>query len=455
MKNNKKIKDRQKSNTKRTTKNTASSTNIKIKSFLIIICALIITICLAIDIWYFWIVIFAPKKIISTTHIVDTQTTSDGNKQSFIELKVFKNENHNGYKGYEIKFNKLLDENREHIYSYGIQYIAKDTQNNSDEIFKFYADKNSRDKKYYTRSGSWPVVTEYYHGFGTYDVNNEIYNKFEYQSIDNFKTTSLSTNSSDAFKIELNNEIYLMKFRGNQDYTSSNTSSETKKKYLDSTATYTITTGARSYILINYIEKTNYHSYYDINYFSKLIYESLTPLKSGNSQKMVFELPDMFDYYKYNTNTMQYSLEREINSTKITQEVSNYYAMIVTISNDGIKRSQDSLFNCVNGSSTFTLDGEDYISEEFFVGRPVITATLDNFNLIEDNGKYIIMLKDEFLNKYLKYKTNIYLHLKLDYITYFESQGLMNVNVPTLDSLRGFKVYKMDIQRTNYGGSYA
>lgn len=425
----------------------------KLKTVLIIICALILTSCLAIDIWYLYIAIFAPKKIVSTTHIVDTLTTADNTKKSFIELNVFRNQNHNGYQGYEIKFNQFLDETKTNLYSYGIQYISKTTDDSNNDIFKFYADKTTRDNKAYSRSGSWPVITEYYHGFGTYDVNSDYYDKFEYQSVDNFETTSLATNTFDSFKIELNKDIYLMKFRGNQDYTSSNTTDEAKKSYLDSTATYTVTSGTRSYLVVHYIEKTTYHSYYDINYFTKLILESLSPLKAGGSQKMVFSLPDMFDYYKYNESTKQYSEDRELNSTKLTQEVSNYYAITVTISNDGIRKSEDSLFNCVNGSSTFTINSEDYINEEFFVGRPVITATLDNFELIKDeNDKYNIILKDSFVQRYESYKSKIYLRLNLDYISYFESQGLMSVNSPTLESVRGFKVYKINIQRTGYGG---
>ena len=192
-----------------------------------------------------------------------------------------------------------------------------------------------------------------------------------------------------------------------------------------------------------------YHHIYDVNFLNKTIFESLSTLKNG-THTVVYDFPDMFDYYKYDKDSKQYSATREIDTVKISQQIKNYYSIKVTISDDGVQQSTDSLFNCFNGQSTFNITG-NYENTEYFIGRAIIYTTLNDFDLIKlDNGTYNIKLKEEFITEYEQSKNLLYLNLTLDYYPY-EQQGMV-VNEPTLESLCGFNVYKLEINKNFYGG---
>ncbi len=422
-----------------------------LKNFAMVLLALIITVCFGIDIWYFWIVLFGPEKITSTTLKVDFQVSADGNKEPAIEIKYFSNENKNGLECYEVKYNYMMDENKSQLISKGIQYtsLAKNTSNSLSWIF--YKDPSSADSNVYkTDKKGWGLTQSKYHNaFGTFEINNS-FNKKEYQSADNFKTVINSVNpidSSNGFKWEMGSDIYEVKFRKNNDYYDSKVKEEKKEAYLNNTYQFDERVKWDYYMFYDESHYNTYHCIYDVNYLNKTLYESLDPVKNGGTQTLIYELPDIFDYYKYDKESKNYSEVRETDSTKLTNEINNYYAIRLTILKDGITKASESLFGTVDGNSTFNLT-DDYEKTDYFVGRAVIDVSINDFDLIKNNETYDLLLNEAFIKKYGDYKSNIFLNLNLDYSN-FEKQNL-HVNEPTKQSLQGFKVYKLNINKTYY-----
>ena len=75
----------------------------------------------------------------------------------------------------------------------------------------------------------------------------------------------------------------------------------------------------------------NYYSYYGFDYFAKLIYDAVKPMAYGTNQTCVWKFGDLFDYYKYNGSTYDENAISQVESSKVIEEVLNYYAIKVTI----------------------------------------------------------------------------------------------------------------------------
>lgn len=422
------------------------------KIALIVIASIVFTVCLAADIWYLYILLFAPEKYNSKTFKIDTMTDASGNQKNFIELVYNSNENGNGYEALDVKFNFLIDEEKSSFYSQGIQLVATSQTQKNSLGFKFLGDKSTISDSNYDSGGIYPFLEQYHHGFGTYAPNSN-FEQYNYQSIDDYETTSISTNPINldtSFKLEIGKELYMVKFRGFNDYKDTMVAEEKRQNYLNISHVDTLYENIDYFVIFTIEHFVNWHYQYDVNFLIQLLFNSLEPIKSGGTQTIVFDLPDMFDYYKYDEKTGQYSSERELDTTKIRSEIRNFYSLKVTVSKNGLSKYSDSLFNCVKGSSTFNITG-DYVSDEFFAGRSVIRADLEDFVLQETStpNTFTILLSDEFVSKHNQYKDKIYLSLYLDYKTYFESKNL-NVLEPTKDSLRGFAVYKVEINKSYY-----
>jgi len=179
---------------------------------LIIFLAILFTACVAIDGWYLYILLKSPDKIVETTYKIGLQETTDGEQRHFIEINYMSNDNKNGLELFEIKYNYMLDEKQEDFYSQGLQYVSYN--NNLGWSYYTEPDKFYRSSKY----GSWPAYyyDDYY--MGSYHPNKDT-QVFNYMSADNYeKSTLISTNpigDTTSFKIQVGDDLFLMKFRGN------------------------------------------------------------------------------------------------------------------------------------------------------------------------------------------------------------------------------------------------
>lgn len=382
--------------------------------FLVLLCVC----CLAIDVWYIVVNLHAPTRIPSKIFEGGLLTTTSGDVEYLWEVELYKNANNDGYEMYEIKSTYMLDETNESFYSQGLQFIASSQE---EKLNWQYCVDDSRDRdNYYKSEESAFWGNFWYKTWGSYSpTNGEVYN---YASSNNYETTINSTNPfSDAtrLKIQLDGKNYLMKFR-NLDTISAVYEKDLDGKLTDNAQaidkdTYVGEAKVEDYMnfLYHVVNYEEYHHYYDVYFFSMLMYESIQTIKAGTSQAVVFEFGDYFDYFEYDEATQTYSDVRVQDSTKIVQDMKSYYAIKVTVHENGAKRASDSMFNCMFGSPNFNSTNE-YTSDDYFTGYTVIQANIYNFDFVKvlDNN-YALKLKDSFIQNYKQYK-NIRLLIEID-----------------------------------------
>jgi len=240
-----------------------------LRMFSSIILALLFLACIGINAWYVYILYFGPDKVVSDTFEVGLQTLEDGNTKYFAEVLLHRNSNNDGLHTFEIKYNYLVDENRNMFYSQGQQFTTTDGS-----LFDYsLTDLTTKT----TEPGWYSAVkeNEYKNKF-VVNSNAEYYN---YSSSDDYKTTLISSNpigKDTRFKIMLADEIYFMTFKNEYKEI------DRKGPYYEFNLVYGF----------NYYNV--YYSYIDNLYFANILYNSLGALDSGTSQAVLFEFGDLF-----------------------------------------------------------------------------------------------------------------------------------------------------------------
>ena len=407
---NKKIKNKQISG--------ASSISVP-KKISIILLALLFLICVVINGWYFYVKFYAKQKIVSNTSEVGLQTIEDGTTKYFAEVLLNKNETGDGLKTFEIKYNYLVDETKTMFYSQGQQFTS-----DSDLKLGYYQTDvkttNVGEGKWYLRTKQIAYYSQVATGSDT--------EYFNYASADDYDTTIDSSNpigEDTRFKIELGSEIYLMEFK--------NEYRETWRS--DTFYDFKLYTGYYYYNAYFYL--------IDHMYFASLLYDSVSILKAGTNQSVLFEFGDLFNYYRYNAESQQYLLINEADSEKVIQDVKSYYSIKVTINSNGAKKaSTDSLFKCINGNANYNSTG-DYSSTDYFIGRTIINCDINNFDFVETDtlNTFKLSLKESFKNYYLQFKDTIQLQVKIN-LDEFNESGI-NFDGFTSSCFSGFNVYKI------------
>ena len=370
-----------------------------LKNFLIVISCFLILCCVAIDVWYLSILLYGPDKVLSYTHEIGFQTVTDEDgtetNAHFIELNYFANSDNSGLEAFEIKFNYMLDETQTAFYSQGLQYVSEPNEKLNFDYQVAEGQGNGKHVSTYNTFLTYYYVHEFW---GAYQNTNG--NEYNYASSDDYEHTIFSTNpisASTLFKIQLGDELFLMKFK-NADTIASNENFV----YENSVLRY-------SFVYSDY-QVNRYYTYYDVNYFVKILYDSIKALPSGTNSTMVFEFGNLFDYYKYDETTGQYSetvIGDEAEKLKIVEDIKSYYTIKVNTSSKGIQSASESLFNCVNGSTTYnTIPGGN--TDDYFIGRSYLEVTEKDFDLVEiEPGYCVLKLKENFINYYSKYDTLI------------------------------------------------
>lgn len=394
------------------------------KRIFISIISILMVVCVALIGWFLYIKFYAPEKLIENTYEVGLQTTDDDTR-SFIEVSYYSNENQNGLECLDIKFNYLLDENQTAFASQGIQIIANDEDDVID--WGYYIDEDSQ----FTSSsqGHWydfaNKVTNYGF-FGSYDVDEETASIINYASVNDYEDTTISSNpitDDTTFRIQLGEDLYLMKFKGTSD------------QYYSDANLY-----GSEYAGANWLGNRVYYDYYyynNIYAFAYKIYQGLQSIQNGTSSSVIFEFGDMFNYYIYEDG--QYTDTAIEDSTSVIANMKSYYSMLVHKSADGVQKASDSLFNCVNGNPTYNTTG-DYTGDVYFTGREVVECDIFDFNLVEmSEDACALKLTEEFLNKNLKNKDAICLSIKIDkeilkqkgidYFVFATDSGLENFTI--------------------------
>ncbi len=401
--------------------------------------------CVAVDAWYLVVLYTGEEKIVSNTYEVGLQETTNGDSRYFIELKYYSNANKNGLEMLDIKFNYLLDENQESFFSQGLQYVANSVDDsiifldydnlveyvdelqqsgqinvntgNLDVPAETFANAvmQSNGKQQVFSRGGWYNAEYYYATYYDMLINETETSVYNYMSGNDYATTTISTNpinSESAFRIQLDDDLFLMKFKDANYNTFNEATFDGNKEKFNTLPNITSFSNYVFNLVFAYTDYNAIYPTYDVNYFAYLLYNALQSLPAGTNKAMVFEFGNMFDYYEYNNG--QYSDTAIFDSSLLIEKMMSYYAIKVEVSADGAQQASDSLFNCIQGNSAFNLTG-DYENKDYFTGRQVVNVDIYDFDLVKvrDNF-YSLKLSEDFNNEYLDKANRIYLSVEID-----------------------------------------
>ncbi len=373
---------------------------------------LLLIACLSIDIWYLCVSILGKDKIVSHTFEVGLQKLEDGDTKYFIEVNSMADI-------FEVKFNYLLDENRENFFSQGLQFVA----DKSGKI-NFYFNEETNEKYQQTTDVQGFLMWQQ----GTY--NRYVYgvkgdNTYNYMSSDDYDHVQFSTNeisNNSRFKITIGEDIYLMAFKGYAIGYKNLAGSYSAKNTWGSVMDWTV---------------NQYYSS-DVFYFCQLLYNALKPEQNGAAGSRVFEFGDLFDYYQYNTKTGVYDEKVNLDKAEsIEKDIRSYYSISINKTDKKIENAKESLFNCVAGNQNFNIG--DYSSDDYLIGRSVITAGNKAFDLVKvTDNNYALKLKETFIKKYEKVTDIIFLRVEID-LDYYKNKGITFVGFTDDSGLNIFK----------------
>ena len=363
--------------------------------------------------WYAFLKSFGKVKVVSTTFEIGLQSTVDGNSKYFMEVNSYDN-------CFEIKFNYLLDENREHFFSQGLQYYSE-----TDNVSIIKSSKLET-TDFSENFWGWETYHRVEKNYYKHSVRTE---RINYMSSNDYIDTLISTNpigNESHFKITLDkdgkNVVYLMKFKGDVLI-----QADDKFKNWYSMRTY----------------YTDYYNVFDVDTLAGLVYQGISSLSYGTTHACIFEFGDLFEYFEPvdDQNGVWQKVE-EKNTDLIIEDIKSYYSIKVTKHEGKIQKASQSLFNCVNGSANFNLTSSD--SQDYFFGRT--TITVDNIpgksevSYVKINDTQVACkLSDKFNNAYFTYADKINLIVLID-LDVLELEGLEFVGFTKDSGLNNYKV---------------
>ena len=378
-----------------------------------VILSVIFVACLPFNVWYFYLLAKKQDHIVSSTFEVGMQTLADGSSSKyFVEVEYNANEDKSGREEFGIKFNYMLDESQTAFYSQGLQYVANEGKSLS---FVKGNDYHYNFDKSYTNWAGWNY--DYYDVYKSVRLGSKIVfsptpqiikcgERYNYMSSNDYETVSVSSNPiniNTMFKIQLGDSLYGMKFRG---AINGSGFTQTSGRWMNT-------------------EFEQYWDYYDVDYFAAVLFNSIKSLKNGTKHASAFEFGDLFDYFEFNSETGKY--DKKVDAEKVqtlTTDVKSYYSILVNKSSAGVERASDSMFNMVEGNAGFSISKNIPI-DDYFVGRSVISCTLDNFSKVKiGENSVALKLKDSFIKDFENYSEKIRLDVLIDLDKFTDEQFL-------------------------------
>lgn len=388
------------------------------KKVFIIIGTILCLFCVALDVWCVVVYTFAKQKEVSNTIEVDILETSNGKeRQPFIELNYYSNKNKNGLELFEVKYNFFMDENQTKIVSLGSQYVANSVNDTLTWGSSMRGYHITKDEHYGFLNMGHRIVYDVF--FDKYLTGNNSY--YEYQSSNDYQTVIgnqvNSITKTSRFKVTVGDQMVQMGLKfdtADEDF------------YLGTVEMTSLAT-----------EDINHrYQYIDQHLFAHDLLESVRDASLGSNVYEIAKFSNYFDYYLYDGKT--YNKIENTQNSKIRTDFESYFVIKVNKYEDGARLATDSIFNVIKGDATFNLDGE-YKQEGYYYGRSVINVELSAFDLKQvDENKYILVLKDTFIESYKPYTESIVLYIDINIETNFEIVGFG-------DSLKDFKIYKCTV----------
>lgn len=374
----------------------------------IIVGTIVFALCLVVDIWFLKLKYFTPKKTVSKVVEFDGVTIKDFDGTlitvPFVSVKLFKGP----APALEIKFNYLLDENKEHIFSQGLQYISHVV--NPELFTSAYTDLElySKDSSFW--SGK---LYENYRRYIYVKPNYMRCDRYNYMSDDDYETTLISTNpinDSSMFKISVDTgnglAIYGLEMKDDIDHTTG------KPKY--SQEAYSHTNSYTEGFWDTYTISYDFYNKYTIDYLSSCIYDAVSSLPSGYNGDKLLEFGDVFDISEYDEDSKCYNVITDTTKLSlVSQRINTYLVAHVEVVDESLSSSTDSMFGVYKGSPNFNVDGE---TSDYYIGRSNVIVTEEDFEIVTigDTGYYSLILSDKFLNMYEPYAGVIDLYVDVD-----------------------------------------
>lgn len=404
--------------------------------------AILFVICLVIDIWYGYILLFGKEKVVSKTFNVSTLTLADGTTTNIFEVEYFANKDNSGYEAFEIKLTNYMDESRESTFIQGLQYIANSTTSSID-IQLAHNDVWVSDKPYKVKGHLW-WEDKYYYCYNSYvpTANTDVFN---YMSADDemYLRSTNPINMETRYKIQIGEDIYLMQFKGialkDEDLPNPLELGKLQKPY---TPTEIGTVRTKHKLTADDIYHTQYYTY-DINLFVKSIYDAVKTATLGTNDDITFEWGNWFNYYKFNPDENAYEENpTDYTNVKIVSgDIKSYYSIRVKTHEYGLSNAKDSLFGSVLGNRNFSLNN-DYSAGDYFIGRTVVDCDISSFDFVTvDENNVALKLNNSFTNYYILYKDSIVLSVVID-LDLLESLGYTFVGFTADNGLDKFNIYE-------------
>lgn len=415
----------------------------KLKKCFIVFLVVLALVFSVFDAWWLYVFICEPdKEVVNTFNVGAISTNPDfedeePEEEYVIKVKYYSNENNNGLECLEIQFTGFVDENQTDLYSYGIQFVANDDKSSFD--WEYNVDTSTTSDL--VKSDGWFLnKKDYYNVWGSYSPTNS--NVYYYKSSDDFTydiTGATSMGNGEGFLINIDDNIYKLNFNGNIINDSSENSNFVAEKVIDDSDArylYGLITPFGIGWLYTHVYDFSYYYSYDIYDFAYMLYTQIQACANGKHSASLINLPDMFNYQIFDGSTYV-DISADTNS-KVSETVRNFYSIYIEKSADGIQKSTDSMFNCVNGTPQFSLVEDDSSAiDDYFYGRTILYCDIYDFDFINVSSNYCLLkLSDNFIDFYSKYASKIRLSICIDldiinknniiFAGFYDDSGLQN-----------------------------
>ena len=422
----------------------------------IIALVLVLTLCLGVIFWYAYIAVFGKEKFVTNTFYVGELENASGETRNIIEVQYNQNADGQGLELFEVKINGFTDGSQTDFYSQGVQYVADSPTDKIkwftiqdyfqvlkgsfsdfgisgvDEFESLIGNMNSVSDRFW-QTGALFWYKEWIARYMSPTIF-EGASRYNYQQFSNDDTTGSSNPLTEDSYIIANfggeeDPVYIQ-FKG-ADYVSASDFSGPEDFEGDKNA------------VVN-AGRNNFYNNYNVDYLAYILYEQIQALPAGTNGTYVFEFADIFNYYGSEDDmTSGVQLNQE-DSLKVKQNMRSYYSIKVTVSANGAKNAQDSMFGVLHGSSTYSLDGSGSSSGDYFAGRQLINVDIYDFDYVKviDN-KFALKLKQEFKDIYLSKSNSIILSIFIDE-TALSELGMTFVGFTADSGLSDFMVLSVE-----------
>lgn len=350
------------------------------------------------DIWYLYLLKYAPNKSVLTTFNISTLDKVEGNDNYIIELNYYANEDKKGVELMEFKLKYLTNENTTDTMEVGIQLVGNSETPISSFLGKY---KHTWDTTSIVVAsvvgGPIGLILGASIGGANYyaaDFNNcNIYKYNKYAGL-SYKATS-EINENSAFLITMDEDSFLMSFKGEQ----------TAEQMVDE----------------NGNEIKNAFARYDVNYMLMKLFEAVSnsTLTNGTYYTKFEFKEDMFNFQKgKGNNTFDSIITDKTEWSKIEERVMNYFTIKINAYQRGAVISSDSLFGIIENQSNFNLTNNTDISNYHSKQQVIVLDEYDFEYVLYDSFStatrlYNLQLSEKAKKELSKY-SNYLLDIELD-----------------------------------------